>query len=239
MKILRKPRIPKSVQERIRECETHLYFLWDARRLYSEQRERYKQIAAELRILVCETRTNDPLLLGLMDQYDFHYDVHPVGTCLSGPPLKRQPISTVGWGHDPNHKETSDRLANAIKSGDEEEMARIERRLAELARPIPFRDWVNKGLAVFIRPYDYSHRDLVLVIAQQCGSSHEDGSVEEPIVRARYVHLGGESGDIAPLITFADSVISVGSAFIGYMVEHRGFEPRYFRVQRSQADPSC
>lgn len=165
MKTPHKRRISKPPEERIAECETHLYFLWDARRLYPQQTERYKQIAAELRILVCETKTNRPLLLDLMDQYDFEHDVQPPGSDTSGPPLKRGPIPLVGWRDDPDHKKISDRLASAIKSGNKEEMEEIELQLAELARPISFREWVNKGLAVFIRPHDYSNRDLVLTIS--------------------------------------------------------------------------
>lgn len=227
----RKRRISKSPEERIAECETHLYFLWDARRLYPQQTERYKQIAAEARILVCETKKNRPLLLDLMDQYGFSHDVQPPGSNPSGPSLKPGPIPLVGWHDDPVHKEISDRLQKAINSGNKDEIAEIEQQLAELALPISFREWVNKGLAVFIRPYDYSNRDLVLAISQQFGSSHEDEAVEEPILQMRQVQLAGQSSEIAALISFTDSVISVGTAFIGHMMDKHGFEPRYFKVK--------
>ena len=91
----RKPRIAKSEAQILSECETHLYFLWDAFRLYSQQRERFKQIAAELRILVCETRKNKPLFLDLMDKYNFKYEVQPPGLREGGPPLKLQPMPMV------------------------------------------------------------------------------------------------------------------------------------------------
>ncbi len=84
----------------------------------------------------------------------------------------------VGWRDDPVHVQLSEQLSEAIASGDKTQMEAVERRLAELARPVPFRQWVNQGLAVYIAPYDYSHRELVLAIAQQFGSSHEDESVE-------------------------------------------------------------
>ncbi len=179
----RKPRIAKSEAQILSECETHLYFLWDAFRLYSQQRERFKQIAAELRILVCETRKNKPLFLDLMDKYNFKYEVQPPGLREGGPPLKLQPMPMVGWREDPEHIEITDELSKAIESGDKEKMKEIDEKLAAMAKPIPFREWVNKGLAVFIRPYNYSHRELTLAIAQQFGSSHEDDSVEEPIVQ--------------------------------------------------------
>lgn len=67
----RKRRIPKTDQQRLEECETHLYFLGEALDLYPRQRDRYKQVAAELRVLVCQTRHNKPRLLDLMDEYGF------------------------------------------------------------------------------------------------------------------------------------------------------------------------
>jgi len=223
-----KQRIPKSPAQRLEECEAHLYFLWDARRLYPRQRDRFKQVATELRLLVCETRTNKPLLLDLMDEYGFSYEVQPVGARKGGPPLKLQPLPMVGWREDPVHTQLGEELSQAIASHDKTQMETVERKLAELARPVPFRQWVNKGLAVYIAPHDYSHRDLILAIAQQFGSSHEDDSVEEPIMRLRGIVIGGETGDIAPMIVFADSVISVGGLFIKHLVQNHRFKPKYF-----------
>jgi hypothetical protein len=112
----RKPRVAKPAGQRLAECETHLYFLWDARRLYIQQRDRFKQIAAELRILVRETRTNKPLLLDLMDEYKFVYEVQPLGSSDFGPPLKPQPLTIVDWQDDPLHAEISQQLSKAIES---------------------------------------------------------------------------------------------------------------------------
>ncbi len=171
---------------------------------------------------------NKPLLLNLMDEIGFVHEVQPPGVAGSGPPLKPQPLPMVGWRDDPIHAEISESLSRAIESGDKAKMEEIDRRLAELARPVPFRDWVNRGLAVFIAPHDYSHRELVLAISQQFGSSHEDESVEEPILRLQQIYLGGERGDLAPMTVFADSVLSVGVAFIRHVEQHHGFQPQYF-----------
>lgn len=221
----RKKRVPKTATERLRECETHLYFLWDARRLYPRERDRFKQIAAELRVLVCRTRQNKPLLLDLMDEYGFAYDVQPPGKDPGGPPLKLQPLPVVGWRDDPAHR----RISEALCSGDQDREASAEAELAALAKPMPFREWVEKGLAVYIAPHDYSHCDLILAIAQQYGSSHEDDSVEEPILRLQEFIIGGHTGDIAPLIAFADSVIRVGQLFLGHLVRNHGYQPQYFK----------
>lgn len=226
-----KQRIAKTAEQRLCDCETHLYFLWDAYRLYPQQRDRFKQIAAELRLLVCETKMNKPLLLNLMDVYGLSYDVQPPGKYQGGPPLKPQPLPMVGWRDDPVQKQLTEEISEASGSGDEAKMKAIDSKLEALARPVPFREWVNKGLAVYVRPYDYSHRELVLAIAQQFGSSHEDDSVEEPIVRLQQIVIGGETSDIAPMIVFAEWVIRVGEMFIRHVVEHHGYKPRYFQQQ--------
>ncbi len=135
----------------------------------------------------------------------------------------------VGWRDDPVHGEISQLLSQAMESGNEAQIEAVERRLAQLARPAPFREWVNNGLAVYITPHDYSHRDLVLAIAQQFGSSHEDDSVEEPIIRLQQIYIGRQTGDIAPLISFADSVITVGTNFVHYLEQRYEFQPKYFR----------
>ena len=138
-----------------------------------------------------------------------------------------QPLPMVGWRDDPVHQQLTAELSEAMDSGDKLKMQQVEERLAVLALPVPFRDWVNKGLAVYIKPYDYSHRELILVIAQQFGSSHEDDAVEEPIVRLQQVMIGGETSDILPMIVFAESLIQVGSLFIKHLVKGHGYRPRH------------
>jgi len=198
-------------------------------RLYPEQRDRFKQIAAELRVLVCRTRMNKPLLLDLMDAYRFSYEVQPPGMDTSGPPLKPQPLPMVGWRDDQQHLRLTADLAHALKTGDGGRLAEIERELARRARPVPFREWVERGLAVYIEPFDYSHKELVLAIAQQFGSSHEDDSVEEPILRLRQIIIGGEMGDVAPLVAFARSVLEVGQKFLDHLVSSDQYAPAYFK----------
>lgn len=230
----RKKRVAKPPAERLRDCEVHLYFLWDSRRLYQVESERFKQIAAELRVLVGKTRRNKPLLLDLMDEYGFAYHIQPPGRDPNGPPLAPQPLPMVGWRQDPELQ----RIYKNLDSDDQARVASAEAELAALARPVPFREWVDRGLAVFIDPHDYSHRDLVLAIAQQYGSSHEDESVEEPIQRLKSFNIGGHPGDIAPLIDFAHLVIHVGELFIGHLVHTVGYEPKYFRIGAGQAPQS-
>lgn len=83
----RRPRIAKTREQKLRDCETHLYFLWEAYQKYLKQEDRFKQISAELRVLVCEAGRNKPLLLNCMDDLGFSYAV---------PPPRKRPIIMVG-----------------------------------------------------------------------------------------------------------------------------------------------
>ena len=218
----RKKRIPKTSEQRLRECETHLYFLWDARKLYDQESDRYKQIAAELRVLVGDHKPKRRLLLAMMEEYGFSYDVQP-----PGPPFDKQPIPLVGWRNDPIHQALTQEVQAVL--GDKEKMADVLEKQAVLRRPIPFPEYVEKGLAVYIRPYDYSYRDLVLAIAQQVGSSHEDHALDEQLIQMQNIILGNEESHIAVLIQFTDLVIEVGSMFIGHVVQNYGYKPTYFK----------
>lgn len=219
----KKHKIAKTSQEKLRDYETHLYFLWDARRLYQQQKDRFKQIASELRVLTCEMKTNRPLLLDLMDEYGFQYDVKPPGPC-------RGPIPMVGWRDDPMHQQLCKEVANAM--GNEAKTRELLQKQAALEHPVPLRQFVNEALAVYIAPHDYSYRDLTLALAQQMGSSHEDNEVDEAIIKMRSVVLGGDEGHIASLIAFADLVIKVGTMFLDFIVRERGYQLRYFREER-------
>lgn len=127
-----------------------------------------------------------------MDEVGFRFDVPPP----SLPPYG--PIPLVGWKDDAEMKAISEEIAEAI-----DDESRLQAALAKqksLARPIAFHSYVEKAFAVYIAPHDYSYRDLVLAVAQQVGSSHEDEAVDEPLVRLRHFVIGDSEGHIAPLI---------------------------------------
>lgn len=214
-------RIHKAPEQRLVEAETHLYFLWDARRLYRDQPDRYKQVAAELRVLVAEHKPDHRLLISMMDHYGFTYEVQP-----PGPPLDKQSIPMVGWRDDPTQHALATELEDALGKG--EKLEAVLQKQAALRRPVHFSEYVEKGLAVYIAPYDYSYQDLVRAVAQQEGSGHEDRLVDESLAQMHSVRLGNEETHIAVLINFADLVIKVGSFFITHVVHNHGYQPRYF-----------
>ena len=204
----------------LQSCEDHLYFLWDAYRLYHEgQRPRYKQIAGELRVLVCKTQTNHPLLLDLMDAYKFTYDVHPPEMGIFP---YRQSIPMVGQSADPHTREEAEAgLWNTLKP---EELARIRE---AAARPVPLHEFVDFGLAVSIAPDEYSYCRLALAVAQQFGSGHEDPKLDWSIADLRAIRTGEHSAAIGPLLSLAEVIIQAGTEFIAFLQDRHGYKPTY------------
>ena len=75
------PRILRTDGQRVRDCATHVRFLKEAMDKYEEgDFERYKQMAMHLRVLVCESQRNRPLLLDLIDKFDVDFRVRRRGT---------------------------------------------------------------------------------------------------------------------------------------------------------------
>ncbi len=53
--------------------------------------------------------------------------------------------------------------------------------------------------------------------------------MDRDIIRLQQIYIGGQTGDIAPLISFADSVIAVGTDFVHYLEQYHEFQPKYLR----------
>lgn len=215
--------LSKTTEARLRDCEAHLFFLWDARRLSNEQRDRYKQVAAELRVLVADHNPKYRLLLVMMDDFEFDYNVQP-----QSPPFDMQPITMVGWRKDPEYQKLTQQVQDAM--GDPQKLKNVVAAQKALRRPVPLSEYVESGLAVFIKPYDYSYGRLVRDIAQQMGSGHEGLHVDVPLAQMGNIVIGGEESHIVTLLNFADLIIHVGQLFIGHMVKEHGYEPKYFSL---------
>lgn len=185
------------------DCESHVQFLGEALAAYDQEPNRYKQLSAELRVLVCKTKTNKPLLLDLMDEYEFAYEVHPI-------PDLPFPITMVGKLHEEPEVDFS--------AMSPEEIWAHHR---ALAKPVPLREFIDRGLAVYIRPHEFSYRDLILAVAQQIGVSHEDTTMEKALVELEQFLIGGFSGYGAPLRHCAQLVYNAGVRFMRHVASRR------------------
>src|SRR6185437_3355299 len=68
----------KSPMLRVQECEYHLNVLEEAHEAYQQgDILRYKTVAGELRVLVCDHGRNKPILLDMMDHLNFGWAINP------------------------------------------------------------------------------------------------------------------------------------------------------------------
>lgn len=229
---MKKNRIPKTPLHMIQDCESHLYFLWDALRHFRNEPERYKQIAAELRVLVCEHGRNKALLLNLTDQFRFIYEVKPPADM----PLPHEPIPMVGWQNDPDEQQYAKDIGDAV--GDEKKLAELFAKRALKRRPLSLREYVDKALAVHIASHDYSYKELTLAVAQQMGSSHEDDAIEEPLAKMLNIYFFGNPSYAAILVNFGGLVLEAGEQFLTHMIQNHNYQPKYFKRQDPGATQS-
>jgi hypothetical protein len=95
-----KYRVPRSRERLLYDCESHLKFLEEALTAQTEDPYRYKQIAGELRVLVCKSGRNRPLLLDLM--YGLGFDYHVPSDPRWGAPFRTAfKIDPSGEGKQP------------------------------------------------------------------------------------------------------------------------------------------
>lgn len=212
-------RIPKTKEQLLEACETHLIMLNQALSLYPSQRYQYKHIAAELRVLVCDFSRNKPLLLDLMDEYGFSYEIKPEGKNL---------VPLANWQEDTlfekNIYEPVGQLLSEGKIGEAEEI------LSKNRKPIPLRLFVKNGLAVFIKPHNISYQVLIKSIAEQEGSSHEDRDLDEIVYQLKSIRIGGEESHIASLISFAELINKVGLDFFNFLFDKIQYKPKHLQI---------
>lgn len=214
-----KNKINKTPIELLRSLETHLFFLYTALENYRTERDRYKQVASELRVLVGDHNPKRRLLIHLMKKYDYEYLVHP-----SNEPLDYLPIQLKSKYKSKKQMEIDKKYENACSEVEFDEM--IEE-LRKLRFSYPLDEYLEKALAVFIAPDEYSYRELIVAVAQQIGSSHEDLAVDEGIYKLSQIEIGGQIAYTAPIIGIARTCFAAGMEFITHTVNEHGYKCIY------------
>ena len=80
-------------------------------------------------------------------------------------------------------------------------------------RDVPLREFIDDALAVYIRPHAFSHRELILAVAQQTGSAREDETVEVALVQLEQFLIGGFSGYAGPMSGAAEHALRAGGSY--------------------------
>jgi len=201
-------RIPKSGDRLVADLESQVKFLSEALRTLSAQPDRYKQLAAGLRVLVCEFGSNKPLLLDLMDELRVEYTISPL-------PDLPFPLPMVD--------ELEQKLEADLNSMTPEEIWAYHR---SRCRSYPLREFVARGMAVYVLGHAYSYADLIRTLAEQSGLSHEDWTIDKNIPELESLIIGGYSAHVAPLRVLADHVIDAAVIVVNEAVT-RGYRPHY------------
>ncbi|MDO8490039.1 MAG: hypothetical protein Q7S47_01315 [bacterium] len=209
----------RTNEQLLEACEEQLILLDQALFRYPTQRFEYKNIASGLRVLVCDFGKNKPLLLDLMDQNGFKYEIKPQG---------KNPISLVNWQKDTLfEKSIYEPVGELLKKGKFEKAEKI---ISKHRKPIPLRQYVKHGLAVFIAPDDVSYHDLIKMIAEKEGLSHEDKDINTIASRLKNIKLGGEESHVASLISFAALISDVGLEFFSYLFDKKIYTPKHMEI---------
>lgn len=203
-------RIPKSLERRIGDCESHLRFLSEALQAYETEPDRYKQVAAELRVLVCSEGRNHPLLLDLMDDLDFTYELRPIRDLPFPLRMVDEP-----WPEIPPEIQAQGNAA-------------IMAWWRTQQKPIPLRRFVDSGFAVFIEGRTFTNKELILAVAQQLGSSHEDPTVDRHLAELETYIIGGFSGYGATLRSLGPAVLDAGVKTVLHAAKTNGYTPQFF-----------
>ena len=182
-------KIPKSGDRLIRDLESHLKFLREAVCTIASEPDRYKLVASSLRVLVCDFRSNKPLLLDLMDELSLNYEISPL-------PDLPFPLPMV------DELKQESKVDFSLMSPEE-----IWAYHRSQAKSYPLREFVTRGLAVFVSGHAYSYSDLIRTLAEQSGLSHEDRTIDKNIIELESFIIGGFCGHVVPLCDLANHVI--------------------------------
>jgi hypothetical protein len=195
----------------VADLESQLKFLREALALLPAEPDRYKQLAAGLRVLVCGFRQNRPLLLDLMDELELGYLVSPIPDL----PFPLQMVDELDQEPD------VDLGAMSI-----DEVWAYHR---SRGKSYSLREYVARGLAVYFDGRAYSYADLIRTLAEQSGLGHEDWDIDQNLPEMESFEIGGYQSQVAPLIGMAAHVIDASVLVIRKAIS-LGYVPHYLRL---------
>lgn len=199
----RKNRPKKTLDRQLHDLEDHLYFLKESLAKLTSGDDGYlKLLAAELRVLVCDSSQTDGLLWRILDEYQIQdaVHVHLAGNLNREHPLSRgitfifAPVLPAGQG-DPQLVPDYYSLKHIIKECE----------------------------ALVITEIGYTHEKLIRQVAQQMGSAHEDDGADSHLIELSATLLSNQSTLNKVLMLDANLVLEVGERAIAWAVKTQNF----------------
>lgn len=212
----RSNRIPKTLQRRLSDLDDHLFLLEEAlTRLVDGETAYLKSLAAELRVLVCDSSHTEGLLWRLAEEMNVPdpVHVHLLGNIvdhkhplLPKPDFAFVPLFPAGQG-DPRIRPNFYSLRKIIKNCE----------------------------AVYISGEGITHETLIRHVAQQMGSAHEDDGVDPHLAELSEILFSGKQPFIQVLTSDAYLVLEVGERLIKQAEKIKDFE----RKKRQRSTPQA
>jgi hypothetical protein len=185
----KQPRIAKTIEQKVRDLDAHLYLLRDNLHNLPNNVSHLKVVAAELRTLLCLSGGTEGLLWRLTEELnvDDHVDIHLLGNLIQDHPLARGleffvvPIQRAGKG-DPRIKPGKYSLRRVIKGS--EALTAAGKRV--------------------------THEYLIKAVAQQMGTAHEDDGLEPALARLSAIFVNGVMPFVCVLAMDAELTLEIG-----------------------------
>jgi len=205
---MNRARIPKTGDRLLADLESQLKFLREALVALPSEPDRYKQVAAGLRVLVCDFGSNRPLLLDLMDELGVVHSISPL-------PDLPFPIPMV----DEIDQEPDVDMSAMTP-------AEVWAYHRSRGKSYPLREFVARALAVYVLGHAYSYADLIRTLAEQSGLGHEDWTIDKNVPALESFIIGGYHGHVAPLRVLSEHVLTAGVEVINCAAS-LGYRPHY------------
>jgi hypothetical protein len=189
----RPQKFPKTLLRRAHDCEAHIKFLSETLdKSLEDDPVYYKQVAAELRVLVADKAPKNRILIKLMSDLQVSISINlPIH-----PPHK--------W-----------------------EIIGKDKQIEDYNKPIPIKLFCEKGLVCILKGEPYSNNELIRLIAQQEGSSHESSHIDKALAMSHSIHFGGVPSHVYALRVIGKNIRSAGVSFMKYIISNRQYPARY------------
>jgi len=200
---MRRNRIAKTLQDKLKDLDSHLYLLREHRQGLSENATHLKAIAAELRTLICFSSETEGLLWRLADELgvDDPVYVHAVGK------LQHDHLMTQGLQFY---------CIPIVRGGKGDPKLPPHNR--------SFRDLIRNSESLFAAGKPITYEYLIKAVSQQIGTAHEDDGLEPALVELRSIMLNGVEPFEPVLLTATEYTLEIGERVVVKAEEQHHFQ---------------
>jgi hypothetical protein len=210
--------IPRPIGSLFQNCEYQLRCLARDIDCMAEDPEKYKDVATRLRLLVCESRSNRPIIFRAMNEIGVDYRVSHAWFTV--------PPGYFIFVDERESKVFDLWLKTLDKSSSAEDRESLEAEYRSLAVPIPLKDYIDNVLAFSAAGNKYSIGNMISILANKMGTAHVDESLPIGIHAIMSVECGGVPAITRTLVAVGHMVIDAGREILGVAASRGLYESR-------------